>query len=438
MLDIDSDGTADYALAFGPDWYQPESGAVRPEVGETVIIVGAVHDNAQLPVIIVFEINGLIWRQPVENWWHQSQWTDSLEVVTVSGVVLVDTTYFYFHYYLDEDGDAEPDYLLNFGPHWYEPESGALRPEVGATVTIEGGLKTGNTPPAIVVYSIDGLYWRDPVGPPPWSGSWVHQNRSDSARVHCPTDSMSWLDIPPGAMHGGGQGGHHFADSVFCEFGHVYGDSLPNCPASAQYGFYFNFSDPQGHHVAGNGKAVKFATQTRMALHYGECDTMMQPLAKVSFTDNVILQYWDDNTNQWEEVDDYRVDSFNQQIYFQTDNVNAYYAIIVQSSITSVENKKIIQPSKFKLEQNYPNPFNPKTEIQYQISSDNMTAVSLKIFNLNGQEIRTLINRNHIAGNYQISWDGKDNFGRTVSSGIYLYRLTVGNITETKRLVLMK
>ena len=348
------------------------------------------------------------------------------------------TQQFYPHYFLDEDGDAEPDYILNFGPHWYESESGVVRPEAGATVTVEGGLKKENTPPAIIVYSIDGLYWRDPVGPPPWSGSWVHQNRHDSARVHCPVDSMTWLEIPPGAMHGGGQGGHHFADSVFCEFGHVYGDSLPNSPDSVRAGFHFNFSDPQGHHVSGRGKAVMFSKQMRVRLHFGGEDTTMNPLKKMSVMDNVILKYWDNNIQQWNEVDEFIVDNYNKIIYFETDNINAYYAIVVQASITGVKQRESIQLAQYSLEQNYPNPFNPETEIQYQIKSENISPVSLKIFNLNGQEIRTLIQKNHTAGNYRVTWDGKDNSGRTVSSGVYLYRLSVYNFAQTKRMILMK
>jgi hypothetical protein len=73
--------------------------------------------------------------------------------------------------------------------------------------------------------------------------------------------------------------------------------------------------------------------------------------------------------------------------------------------------------------QNYPNPFNPITEIKFRLGEPGF--VTLKIYNLLGQEIRTLVNRNEKAGLHTVSWDGRDHLGRDVASGIYIYRIQV-------------
>jgi len=437
LLDVDFDGVADYRLAFGPDWYQPESGAERPVEGDTVTIVGAVHLSPTLPIIVVFEINGLTWREPVENWWHHRDWPDTLEVVTITGTVLVDTTYFYVHYYLDENNDEIPDYFLDFGPPWYEPE-GVSRPEVGSTVTIEGGLKLGEELPVIVVFIIDGETWREPIGPPPWAGKWIHQNCGDTIRVHCPTDSLSWVDIPPGAMsHGGHHGGPQFPDSVFCEFMQIYGDSLPGRPDSAMFGFHFYFANPSGHHVAGNKMNVHFMKKLHIAFHYGNCDTTVTPLAKALNKNDVVLKYWDSTSNIWIEVEDLEIDDNKGIIYLNNTDVQTYYAIFKTGGTTDIEQRIIEQPGSFSLGQNYPNPFNPITEIVYQVHESNIS-VNLSIYNLQGQVIRTLVNKTQPSGSYRVVWDGRDENGRLVSSGIYLYRLTAGEMTQTRRMIFLK
>ncbi|NIT51174.1 MAG: hypothetical protein GWO41_00025, partial [candidate division Zixibacteria bacterium] len=90
---------------------------------------------------------------------------DSLIPVTVSGTAIVDSSFMSPAYYLDEDGDGQADYHLNFGPWWYTPDSSnATRPNDGDFITIYGGQHDslmGNLP-VIIVYEINGLFWRDP------------------------------------------------------------------------------------------------------------------------------------------------------------------------------------------------------------------------------------------------------------------------------------
>jgi hypothetical protein len=97
---------------------------------------------------------------------------DSLEIVTVEGYAIVDTTFMHPMYYLDEDNDGVEDYHLNFGPYWYEPDSSnATRPNDGDFITITGGLvdSTMMNIPMIIVYEINGEFWRDP-----YTSFWNH------------------------------------------------------------------------------------------------------------------------------------------------------------------------------------------------------------------------------------------------------------------------
>jgi hypothetical protein len=89
-----------------------------------------------------------------------------------------------------------------------------------------------------------------------------------------------------------------------------------------------------------------------------------------------------------------------------------------------------------RLEQNRPNPFNPSTEITYRLGAD--SRASLKIYDVTGRLIRTLVDQRQESGVYHAMWDGRDGEGRLVSSGVYFYKLNAGNFTQTRRMVLLK
>ena len=93
-------------------------------------------------------------------------------------------------------------------------------------------------------------------------------------------------------------------------------------------------------------------------------------------------------------------------------------------------------PDRFALFQNYPNPFNPSTSISYRISKTTLTKIN--IYNLFGQKVKTLVNEEHQPGDYKIIWNGTDNSGRILSSGVYIYQLQAGNFLQTKKMVLIK
>ena len=101
--------------------------------------------------------------------------------------------------------------------------------------------------------------------------------------------------------------------------------------------------------------------------------------------------------------------------------------------------KEVRVPEASSLSQNYPNPFNPVTDIRYQIVDCRFPIhTTLKIYNLLGQEVRVLVDEVKEPGYYSVIWDGKDESGLEVGSGVYFYRLAAGDFTEAKRMVLVR
>jgi len=96
----------------------------------------------------------------------------------------------------------------------------------------------------------------------------------------------------------------------------------------------------------------------------------------------------------------------------------------------------LFQPDNFKLFQNYPNPFNSETIINYQLPFD--CYVVLKIYNILGREVKTLVNENKTAGYYSVKWDGTNTSGIKVSSGIYLYKIKTKDFIEKKKLIMLQ
>jgi len=105
------------------------------------------------------------------------------------------------------------------------------------------------------------------------------------------------------------------------------------------------------------------------------------------------------------------------------------------SGATAVDDKEVI-PTQFKLSQNYPNPFNPTTKITYALPQN--AFVSIKIYDMLGREVKSLVNNETLAGNHSVDWNGENNLGYKVSSGTYIYRITAGNFVAVKKMVLIK
>jgi hypothetical protein len=127
---------------------------------------------------------------------------------------------------------------------------------------------------------------------------------------------------------------------------------------------------------------------------------------------------------------------------------NAQKAVEAYQGFVDVTEKKEILPSTFHLRQNYPNPFNSSTTIPFTIHSPPVnssqfmvhspTTVSLNIYNILGQRVKTLVEEEKLPGEYKVKWDGKDENGNETGSGVYLYRLKAGDYKLTKKMILLK
>ncbi|KAA3620407.1 MAG: T9SS C-terminal target domain-containing protein [Calditrichaeota bacterium] len=108
----------------------------------------------------------------------------------------------------------------------------------------------------------------------------------------------------------------------------------------------------------------------------------------------------------------------------------------VEAAVTSVGSTEEAIPAVFGLEQNYPNPFNPETTVKFTLAQSDDAVV--QIFNVLGQHVRTLVDEKLDAGTHTMQWNGADNFGNKVASGIYLMRLTSSEQSATIRMILLK
>ncbi len=119
---------------------------------------------------------------------------------------------------------------------------------------------------------------------------------------------------------------------------------------------------------------------------------------------------------------------------------NAMVAHIIDntgpSTATSVENEPAAAAHTFQLQQNYPNPFNPSTSINYSVEQAGM--VELRIYDLVGKKVRTLVQAFQSAGPHSARWDGRDAAGARVASGTYVYELKIGDLVSTRRMLLLK
>ncbi len=110
---------------------------------------------------------------------------------------------------------------------------------------------------------------------------------------------------------------------------------------------------------------------------------------------------------------------------------------IVFDGITSVENDKWLNVIKtFTLFQNYPNPFNPNTSIQYELPKSGN--VNIKIFNMNGQLIKVLSSAYQHQGIYNVEWNGKNENGLTVASGLYIYQVSFDDLILSNKMLFIK
>lgn len=111
----------------------------------------------------------------------------------------------------------------------------------------------------------------------------------------------------------------------------------------------------------------------------------------------------------------------------------SYSSEFVTGNLTDIKNEII---TNYNLKQNYPNPFNPSTVIEFSLPEK--IFVTLKIYDILGREIKTLLTKEVLPGNYTVEWNGDDNLGNKVVSGTYIYRISAGKFTASKKMLLLK
>jgi hypothetical protein len=128
------------------------------------------------------------------------------------------------------------------------------------------------------------------------------------------------------------------------------------------------------------------------------------------------------------------------KVYVDTDaNGSIDDTIFIANSLpTDVDDQGAIDglPYRFELSQNYPNPFNPITTIEYGLPE--CCHVTIEVYNVLGQKVRTLVDREESAGSYTITWDGTSSAGTPVATGVYLYRFQAGDHIQSKKMLLLK
>ena len=130
---------------------------------------------------------------------------------------------------------------------------------------------------------------------------------------------------------------------------------------------------------------------------------------------------------------DLTLSPFNRKLRLATHGNGAFERDLIGAPTSAAEPESVIPG--FRLAQNYPNPFNPTTTIDYRLPAE--TKVVLKIYNLLGEEVVTLVNTIQTAGAKSVVWDGTNSFGQ-VSSGTYVYKITAGNFTSARKMIFMK
>ena len=148
-----------------------------------------------------------------------------------------------------------------------------------------------------------------------------------------------------------------------------------------------------------------------------------------------------DHGESWIEINSGLPNKYINTIFFDEQSYAysglTYFGIYKSlSPLTSIEEDFQVRLNSYTLFQNHPNPFNPKTKIKFTIPSDvkrKKRNVSLKVYDVLGNEIATLVNEEKPAGTYEITW-----YAEKLPSGVYFYKLQAGDFTETKKMVLIK
>jgi len=200
-------------------------------------------------------------------------------------------------------------------------------------------------------------------------------------------------------------------------------------------GHIFAATDDNGLiHSTNNGDSW---TQTGMAYIFGFQDLIINSNGHIFIADIFDVLLSTDNGDTWEEINSGMPElisarsfafSSNGRLFAGTNNGGVFRS---KESTVTVKSIKASTLASFSLEQNYPNPFNPTTTIQFSLPHTSF--VTLKVFNILGEEVSTLVAERLAGGKYNVEWNGNG-----FVSGVYYYRLKTEQFVETKKLILLK
>ena len=152
------------------------------------------------------------------------------------------------------------------------------------------------------------------------------------------------------------------------------------------------------------------------------------------FSSNVVDNYITTNSYEDNDLED-NTEYFYRVSYYASGW--SEYSEILSVMIEDVHTQKNFNiPNRFRLHQNYPNPFNPVTHLSYELSEKGL--VEIDIFDLNGNFVKTLVSNRMHPGYYSVQWNGDNDRGQSVSAGVYVYILKIGDYIESKKMLLIK
>jgi hypothetical protein len=230
-------------------------------------------------------------------------------------------------------------------------------------------------------------------------------------------------------MGGGHHGGMH--DSLFCQILEIMPGSIntlgnENAFAGYEINFFFTRMMGGGMGNMGCGEHMEFGSDANFQLHYTDEELQLNNIDEST----IQVNYWDTHTNGWATISNSIINQSNNTVTFSTSDVGNFF-ILTGDSPTSVETSNDFTIEDFRLDQNFPNPFNPATTIKYQISD--VGFVTLKVYDVLGNEVALLVNEKKEVGSYQVNFDASK-----LSSGVYIYQLNVNEFINTKKMILIK
>jgi len=175
--------------------------------------------------------------------------------------------------------------------------------------------------------------------------------------------------------------------------------------------------------VEGFDLTLDFDTNER--LFYGDYDAVLDPTSTTDNYETTGISIVDHDGN--EKVYDFEM----------LHDLGLHQQMAVLNNVSTSSTKQdLTLPKTYALHQNYPNPFNPETKIGYDLADESM--VSLKVYDMKGTLVKTLLNENQSSGHKTIKWDGTSDLGQKVSAGLYLYHIQTESFTSTKKMALLK